>query len=184
MLGVALSAVAVWLTAVRNRWCWPIGLASVLVYAWIFAGARLYSDALLQACFAFMQVFGWWRWRAAPQQAGRPRLRRPTPLDIGLPLLLGAAGALALGSFMTHTDAALPWLDAALTAFSLVAQYWMARLIRANWLLWIAVDVIYVGVYLSRSLPLTAALYAGFVVLAVLGWRRWAAEPAPATQPA
>ncbi len=180
---MVLSAVAVWLTAVRNPWCWPIGLASVLVYAWIFTGARLYSDALLQGCFALMEIFGWWRWRRAPQEQGRPRLRAATPMDIALPLLAGAAGALALGAVMARTNAALPWLDAALTSFSLVAQFWMARLIRANWLLWITVDVIYVGVYLSRSLPLTAGLYAGFVVLAVLGWRRWAPAAPEASLP-
>jgi nicotinamide mononucleotide transporter len=80
-----------------------------------------------------------------------------------------------------YTDAALPWLDATLTALSLVAQYWMARLYRVNWLLWIAVDLVYVGVYVVRHLPLTAALYAGFVVLAILGWRQWGRSDAGAT---
>ncbi len=41
-----VSAWAVWLTARRRPWCWPVGLVSVLAYAWVFAGAKLYSDAL------------------------------------------------------------------------------------------------------------------------------------------
>jgi nicotinamide mononucleotide transporter len=89
-------------------------------------------------------------------------------------VLIGAVGALALGAAMhTWTDAALPWLDAALTAFSLVAQWWQARRHIAAWWLWIVVDVIYVGEYVYKDLLITSVLYAGFVVLAVFGWRSW-----------
>ena len=64
-------------------------------------------------------------------------------------------------------------MDAALSSFSLVAQYWAARRHAANWLLWIAVDVVYVGMFLFKSLMLTAGLYAAMVVLAAIGLRRW-----------
>ncbi len=178
-VAVVLSIAAVWLTTARNAWCWPVGLASVIVYAWIFIGARLYSDALLQVIYAALEVYGWWQWRRAPQAAGQVAVRPARPRELWVPAVLAIGGALVLGGGMARfTDAALPWLDAVLTAASLVAQFWMARLIRANWLLWIAVDVVYVGVYASRALPLTAALYAGFVVLAVSGWRRWGTAPA------
>jgi len=72
-----------------------------------------------------------------------------------------------------HTDASLPWLDAALTGFSLVGTWWGARKYIANWWLWIVVDVVYVGEYLFKGLDLTAGLYALFVPLAVLGLRDW-----------
>ncbi len=89
-------------------------------------------------------------------------------------LALGALGALALGAFMAHcTRADLPWLDAALAAFSLVAQWWQARRHVASWWLWIAVDLVYVGMYLHKALHLTALLYALFVALAVNGLVQW-----------
>jgi nicotinamide mononucleotide transporter len=179
-VAVVLSIAAVWLTTARNPLCWPVGLASVLVYGWIFIGARLYSDALLQGIFAALEVYGWWQWRRLPQTDSQPAVRPASARELWLPAGLAAAGALALGAAMArYTDAALPWLDAVLTAASLVAQYWMARMIRANWPLWIAVDVVYVGVYWSRELPLTAGLYAGFVVIAAVGWRRWGAVRNP-----
>jgi nicotinamide mononucleotide transporter len=70
----------------------------------------------------------------------------------------------------------LPWADATLSSFSLVAQYWVARRHAANWLLWIAVDVLYVGMFAYKGLMLTAGLYAAMVVLAVIGYRRWQAR--------
>ena len=94
-----------------------------------------------------------------------------------LHLAVGMAAALALGYAMHRwTDASLPWLDAGLTAFSLVAQWWQARRHVAAWWLWIGVDVVYVGEYLYKSLPVTAVLYVAFVVLAVLGLRAWRRE--------
>jgi nicotinamide mononucleotide transporter len=87
---------------------------------------------------------------------------------------MGVVGAVALGAFMHYrTDAALPWLDAALASFSLVAQWWQARRHTAAWPLWIAVDVVYAWEYVYKSLLVTALLYAGFVALAVMGWMAW-----------
>jgi nicotinamide mononucleotide transporter len=74
---------------------------------------------------------------------------------------------------MVRVGAALPHLDAALTSYSLVASWWQARKHTANWWLWIAVDVVYIGEYLYKDLRPTAALYAGLVALAALGLRDW-----------
>ena len=174
LIGAALSAWAVWLVAQRRPWCWPIGLLSVLVYAWVFVHARLYSDALLQLAFAVLIGYGWYRWLQHMGEDGRVELAALPRRQAMAHLLLGALGALALGAAMhSWTNAALPWLDAALTAFSLVAQWWQARRHVAAWWLWIAVDVIYVGEYLYKHLLITSVLYAGFVVLAVIGLRSW-----------
>jgi nicotinamide mononucleotide transporter len=174
LAGALLSAWGVWLTARRRMLSWPVGLAAVLVYAWVFAAAKLYSDALLQGLFALFIGYGWLRWRRHLGGDGRVRVA-PLPRATALfHLALGAAGALALGAAMHYgTDAALPWLDATLTAFSLVAQGWQARRHAAAWWLWIAVDVVYVGEYACKSLWITAVLYAGFVVLAAFGLRAW-----------
>ncbi|WP_051938480.1 nicotinamide riboside transporter PnuC [Luteibacter sp. 9135] len=174
-----VSAVAVWLTARRHPWCWPVGLVSVMAYAWIFIDAKLYSDTLLQVIFAALILYGWHRWRRHLDDEGHVRVAALESRRAALHLAVGAAAALALGYAMHRwTDASLPWLDAGLTAFSLVAQWWQARRHVAAWWLWIGVDVIYVGEYMYKALPVTAVLYAAFVVLAVLGLRAWRREPA------
>lgn len=178
-----VSAAAVWLTARRSPWSWPVGLVSVIAYAWIFIDAKLYSDTLLQVIFAVLILYGWHRWLRNLDSSGHVRIAALDPRDAGRHLAIGTAAALALGYAMhRYTDASLPWLDAALTAFSLVAQWWQARRHAAAWWLWIVVDVIYVGEYAYKSLPVTAVLYAGFVVLAAMGWRAWRdAQASPAS---
>jgi nicotinamide mononucleotide transporter len=174
-----VSAAGVWLTARRSPWCWPVGLVSVIAYAWVFVDAKLYSDTLLQVIFALLIVYGWQRWTRNLDESGHVRVALLDTRSATLHLAVGTAAALALGYAMHRwTDASLPWLDAALTAFSLVAQWWQARRHAAAWWLWIAVDVIYVGEYVYKALPITAVLYAGFVVLAAMGWRAWNREQA------
>lgn len=171
---VVFSALGVWLTARRNPLCWPVGLVSVALYGWIFFGYKLYSDMLLQGVFAALQLYGWQRWWSGARDEGGVVVEH-LPLQRQLAgLAIGALGGVLLGyAMLSYTDASFPWLDAALAGFSLVAQVWMARKYVACWWLWIVVDVVYVGMYLAKDLYLTAGLYAGFVVLAALGWRSW-----------
>lgn len=177
IIAVIVNVLGVWLTARRIRWCWPVNVVAVLLYAWIFFSVKLYSDMLLQLVFVVLQFYGWWQWSKGGSDHGKVRVERlPLPTAI-TSCLAGAAGAFALGWAMhTHTDAALPWMDAALTAFSLVASFWAARKYVASWWLWIILDVLYTGVFLYKALYLTAGLYAGFVVLAIYGLLAWRRE--------
>lgn len=179
LFAAALGVIAVWLTVKQNPWCWPIGLVMVLLYSWIFFEVKLYSDMLLQVVYAVLQLYGWWQWtRAGAQHQGR-QVTSLNARQISFGLGIGAIGSLALGAAMAHwTDAAQPWLDAALTAFSLVAQLWMAQKRLQCWALWFVVDVIFVGLFIYKGLYLTAGLYALFTVIALQGWRDWRLDPA------
>lgn len=187
---VITNILGVWLTARRIRWCWPVNVLAVLLYGWIFYEAKLYSDTLLQGVFVVLQGYGWWRWSQGGLTDGKVRVAR-LPLREGLlGLLCGAIGGLLLGALMhRYTDASAPWMDALLTAFSLVASVWAARKYVVSWWLWIVLDCLYVGLFLFKDLHLTAGLYAGFVVLAVYGLRAWQQDlarqehPRPACQP-
>jgi nicotinamide mononucleotide transporter len=90
-----------------------------------------------------------------------------------LAIAAGVAGSFVLGEIAKRLHAALPYLDAALTSFSLVGSWWGARKHIASWWLWIVVDLVYVGEYIYKDLWLTAVLYVGLVGLAVLGLRDW-----------
>lgn len=189
LVAAALSALNVWLSVTRRPASYPVGLAASLTYAWVFATARLYSDALLQGVFSVVIVYGWINWLRHLDTGGRVRIATLPRHAALVHLVLGAACAAVLGYAMQRwTNAALPRLDATLTAASLVGAWWEARRHVASWWLWIVVDSVYVGEYLYKDLRITAVLYAGFVVMAVLGlraWRRAVREPddPPATMP-
>lgn len=178
LFAAALGVIAVWLTVKQNPWCWPIGLVMVLLYSWVFFEVKLYSDMLLQVIYAALQLYGWWQWtRFGAAHKGRD-VSRLSAQAIAAGLALGALGSLLLGATMAHwTDAAQPWLDAALTAFSLVAQFWMAQKRLQCWPLWIVLDCLFVGLFIYKGMLLTAALYGLFTLLAIQGWRSWRNDP-------
>ena len=171
--GLVTTLAGIWLTTRRRMLCWPITLAADFLYLAIFYQARLFSDTLLQVFFIVFTLYGWWHWHRGVRMQGEVRVEALPLRGWVVGLLAGALGSALLGMLMTRIGAALPHLDATLTAYSLVASWWGARKHAANWWLWIVVDLVYVGEYLYKGLLLTAALYAFLVVLALVGLRAW-----------
>jgi nicotinamide mononucleotide transporter len=148
----------------------------VSLYLYIFFDAKLYSDAGLQVFFLVMQFYGWYEWTRGPVEHATS-LSEIKRLDRrGWLLTAGGVigGTAALGTVMHRfTDAALPYPDAFTTLLSVIAQFQLTRKILENWVLWIVADVVYIGVYTSKSLYWTAGLYVVFLVLCIKGYRDW-----------
>jgi nicotinamide mononucleotide transporter len=174
IIGAALGLISVRLTVRQNIWCWPTGLAMVALYAVVFFQAKLYADAGLQVVYIVLQIYGWYEWLHGGKDHSKLTVTRIT---LRLGLLLGVIAVVATGlmgyGLATRTDAALPYWDSAATALSLVAQWMLARKLIENWLIWIAVDVLSIGIYIVKGLYPTTVLYAAFLVLAALGWIEW-----------
>lgn len=174
LVAVAISFLAIWLTARRNMLCWRLNLVACALYFKLFLDVRLYADMMLQAMFGIGILYGWIVWLRHREGEAPVEVARLSRRHAAIGLGAGAAGALCIGWFTSHhTDASLPWIDATLSSFSLVAQYWTARRHRENWLLWIVVDIVYVGMFLFKGLVPTAGLYAVMIGLAAIGYRDW-----------
>ena len=179
LIAFIVSVLGVWLTTARSLWNFPFSLLSVALYGVIFYQVKLYADMGLQGIFAGTLLYGLWQWLRGRSASGEVLVTRVGPIEILVSIVVGVAAAGALGFLLhEHTDASLPWIDSLLLAGSLVASIWAARRNIENWWVWIVVDLLYVGVYLIKHLYLTAVLYAAFVLLAVLGLRRWQAAAA------
>jgi nicotinamide mononucleotide transporter len=173
LAGWTTTLLGIWLTTRRSLWCWPITLAADVLYLIVFYRAALLSDALLQAFFVVFTLYGWWNWQQGVREEGEVKIRALRRREAVLAICAGAVGSVVLGILARRLHAALPYLDATLTSYSLVASWWGARRHIANWWLWIVVDIFYVGEYIYKDLRATALLYAVLVVLAVLGLRDW-----------
>jgi nicotinamide mononucleotide transporter len=180
LVGALTSALGIWLTTRRLLICWPVVLIAIFIYMVVFYRAGLLSDALLQVFFVVFTFYGWWNWWRGVREEGEVRVAPLSIRSMTIALILGVIGSIFLGTLAKRLHAALPYLDAVLMSYSLVANWWQARKHIANWWLWIAVDVIYVGEYLYKNLWPTALLYAAFVPLAILGLRDWRRAPVTA----
>jgi nicotinamide mononucleotide transporter len=74
------------------------------------------------------------------------------------------------------TDSVVPFFDSMSTALSIVAMWMLSRKLVEQWLVWLLVDAISVGLYLYKGIPITGCLYLVYCVLAVMGYVRWMRE--------
>ena len=71
------------------------------------------------------------------------------------------------------TDSRVPFFDSMSTALSIVAMWMLSRKLVEQWLVWLVVDMISVGLYFYKGIPITAMLYTLYCALAVAGYMRW-----------
>ncbi len=174
--GFATGAICVWLVTRGNLWNWPVGLVNNIVFAILFWKARLFADFGLQGVYFALGIWGWWHWmRGGTNRAPLPVTSTRKKEWIAIAVFL-TAGTWGLRELLIVVNGAAPFWDALTTTLCLAAQYLLCRKRIENWLLWIAADLIYVPLYLSRGLPLTAILYAGFIGLCIVGLKRWKRE--------
>jgi nicotinamide mononucleotide transporter len=171
-------ALAYLVLAVRqNIVCWAAALISTLLSLALFYDARLYPETALQVFYAVMAVYGWWQWR----HGGKPGARAATALPVSVwPLRYHAlavggtlVAALALGTVLSRTNAAFPYLDSFTSVGAVITTYMVAKKILENWVYWLVIDGITLYIYWQRSLYLYAALFVVYLVLVIIGFYRW-----------
>ena len=166
--------ICVYLTIKQNIWCWPTGLIQVILYIVVFFEAKLYSDSILQIIYVVLQIYGWRNWLyGGNKHSELPVSKLNTKANLNW-LFIGIVGSSIWGySMANYTDASAPYPDAIIVVMSLIAQWLMAKKKLESWYFWILVDILAIGVYLYKDLLLTSALYAVFLVLAIMGFIEW-----------
>jgi nicotinamide mononucleotide transporter len=170
----ALSVLTVLLNIRRNHWAWLFAIISSAAYGVVFFNSRLYGDMGLQVVFIVVSVWGWYNWLRGGPQGQVLNVSRLDRAGWIASAIGWAVGFVLLAWFLkTFTDTDVPHADGFLTAGSLLGQVLVSRKKVENWHAWIAVDILYVGLYLYKHLVLTAILYGLFVLMAVVGLRAW-----------
>jgi len=176
-LAAALGVLNVAMLVRRSIWNYLFGALSVGLYGYVFYTSRLYSDAILQIYFFLMQFYGVWNWLHGRNTDGLARIETMNGRERAGFAAVTLVVAAAIGwAFSRYTNASAPFMDATLAATSVTAQYLLSVRKLENWILWIAADVFYIGLYYWKGLFSTAGLYAIFLVLSIAGLREWLRE--------
>jgi nicotinamide mononucleotide transporter len=171
--GFVTGGICVWLVVREHMWNWPIGLANNAFFFTLFLHGRLFADMSLQVVYFGLGVYGWLNWLFGGEHRTVLKISRATRTEWFI--LLGAIPVCtwAFREILIVVNGAAPFWDSLTTVLSLAAQYLLCRKRFENWFFWIAADVVYVPLYMSRHLPLTAALYAVFLAMCLIGVREW-----------
>lgn len=184
--GTILNLTCVWLVARKNIWNWPVGILAVILFGFLFYQLQLYADLFEQGYYLLTGFWGWYAWASVkkPDDARQDIVVKRNSIGANVAWLGGIVVLTALGTWaMTRIHvwlpklfpepASLPFLDVFTTITSFAAQILLILKRLENWVLWIIVDVIAIGLYWYKEVPLVAMLYAVFLVLATTGLINW-----------
>jgi len=173
-VAVVFGIISVLLSVRQNIWSWPTALVNVALFFALFYKSGLYSDMGLQVVYFILSLYGWYEWLYGGKGHTELRVSRTSVRTSAVLVAIAVVGWTALSRITARLPGvALPSLDAALATASLIAQWMMTRKLLENWTLWVVVDIAYVGMFIFKGLYLTAANYAVYLLLAVLGHVAW-----------
>jgi nicotinamide mononucleotide transporter len=174
LVAVLFGIASVALSIPESVWNWPVGLINVLVYFVLFAKTGLYANAGLQLVYFVLSIYGWYEWLHGG--AGRTELtvRRTAGGTWAIAAAIAMAGWVVLVAITRRAPGgAMPATDSVTVVVSLIAEWMAARKLLENWIVWILIDVVYVGMLVFQHLDLAAINYAVYGVLGVFGYRAW-----------
>ncbi|MCL2346547.1 MAG: nicotinamide riboside transporter PnuC [Desulfobulbus sp.] len=173
LLANGITTLSIFLAGRNSIHTWWTGIAGCLIFAAVFYETRLYADVALQVFFVATCLIGWWQWLRG-NRGNAIRVSRGSRRLLTLAAIAGVAATFGYGTLLHRfTNAYAPYIDSAILAFSVIAQIFLMQRRIETWLFWLIVNSAAVPLYASRSLYLTAGLYAIYWVNALIAWRQW-----------
>ena len=168
ILGLTLGLIYLYFEYNADKRMFIVGIVMPMVSMAVYYRRGIYADFSLSIYYLLMAVYSYMVWTGLLS----PKEKRGKPLPIRhLPLVL-IWGAIA-AFLVCFTDSTVPYVDAFTTALSIVTTWVLSRKYIEQWIGWILVDVISVGLYLYKDIYPYALLYVVYVVVACLGIRKW-----------
>jgi nicotinamide mononucleotide transporter len=176
LTGTVLGLVYIYLSVRQKIWTWPFGIATSVVYAFVFFASRFYAGMGLQIYYVAMSVYGWYFWLRGKRSVESKELpvSNITSRQMGWSISIFLISFISIYFFLSsHTDSPVPLMDALTTSLSIVATWMLARKILENWLIWIIANLLSIGLYMFQNLWPTVILFSTYEVLAIVGYFQW-----------
>lgn len=175
ILAFLFALVYIFLAAQNSIACWVFGIFSSGLWAYeAWFEYELLYDSVLNLFYVIMGGVGWWQWaqkKSRTERFGIISLSSITHLYILL--FGGVVSLLAALIAQAYTNASLPFIDAPTTVFSIIATFLLIKKDIGNWVYWIVVDAIYIGIYIHKGALLFALLFVIYTAMAIIGWQKW-----------
>lgn len=165
---------------------WIVGIIMPALDVILYWQSGLYGDAGMAVYYTLAALYGFAVWkfgRKRNQRTGEemPITHMPSRLYLSAAVFMVVAWLVIYYVLVRFTDSDVPILDSFTNAVSFVALWALARKYVEQWLFWIVVDIICTGLYIYKGIPFKAGLYGLYVIIAIMGYRKWkmGASPSP-----
>lgn len=180
--GFIIGVVYLWWEYHANAKVWLASIIMPTISMWIYFRKGLYADFSINIYYFVMAIYGYIAWTMHSRKprkeeiVPKPKLKiRHAPWNVCIGCVVAMA-VLWWGIYFVlsrYTDSNVPVYDAFTTALSIVGTWMLARKYIEQWLVWIAVDAVCVGLYCYKEIYFYATLYAIYTVVAVFGYKKW-----------
>lgn len=198
-VGTVFGLLCIWCASQEKTINYLFGLINVTLFGIIFFQIQLYGILLLQVFFFCANLYGWYAWTRPSAETGEKLEIRWLSKEKLLLTTLFSVVAIALltvyidpfFAFLAGTAVsvlnvfgaglvmptlepdAFPFWDSVMTVLSIVAQILMTRKYVENWILWVVINVISVGIYAAQGVYALSIEYAILLIIAANGTRLW-----------
>lgn len=173
-IAASLGIIYVLLASKESIWCWPAALISTIIYTVLFWEGQLPMQAVLNAYYMAMAVYGFVLWRKhAKVEENLHISNRSLKFHLAF-ISAGTILTVMIGLYLSSfPETKLPYLDAAVTVFSVMNTVLMARKVIENWIYWIVIDAAAIALYLQTGYYVTIVMFLVYLILAVYGYQNW-----------
>ncbi len=170
----ATALIYVVFATIENVWCWLFGILSSTFSIYLCYSSKLFLESGLQVFYVIIGIYGWYQWLYGSKEKTELQIISYSFISNIYLLLIGVIIWIPFG-FIAHrySTQVLPYLDAFITAYSIVATWMTAKKIIENWLYWIVIDSLAIFLYSYRGFYLIALLYFIYTILAFAGYFQW-----------
>lgn len=183
ILGTIVGIIYLWFEYKANIYLWLVSIIMPAIYLYVFYIAGLYADFAINIYYLLIAIYGWLAWRYGfklfsikKEKSGGEMLKissLPKKLWLRLLAIYIILQISITWILVTYTNSDVPWLDSFTTSVSIIAMWLLARKYLEQWLIWIVVDIVSVGLYLYKELYYTSALYLFYAIIAIFGYLKW-----------
>jgi nicotinamide mononucleotide transporter len=144
LLAAVSGVICVILCGMGRLSSYIFGTVNTLLYAYIAYKARYYGDVMLNLLYYFpTNLLGWYLWsRNLNDATNAVIMKRMTLKQVFWLFLFCVASVTAYGFFLQLIGGNLPFADSMTTVLSVIAQILMIKRFAEQWLIWIAVDIV------------------------------------------
>lgn len=167
---VFFSFACTWLCTRQVRFNYVLAVVSTTLLSITFWQAGLYGSMMLNLYLIPTVIYGWFIWGKDANPKPVQHVQWKTiPVYLGVTAVVWYGALLIIEGFGGRMAA----LDGWLLVGTILAQFLMDRKKLENWLVWIAVNVVSIYVYLNAGLYLLAIQFSLFIINAMIAWYQW-----------
>lgn len=167
----------------KSMWTWPVQFTGSVLLFLASVSVHVTGNALKQALFAVLAVYGWWKWRRGTEEhalavrpaTGGERWRMLAALALGTVVVTALFHTFNLS---WYPGAPLPVVaaDAYIFVGGAVATWAQGRALVDFWIVWVLVDLVGVPVTFNSGLYVSGTVYGVFFVMVLTGFVKWLRE--------